>query len=211
MVKKIYAVLMTYDVSSDEKRYAEEALLNFDEAIKLLTFASDHLNTIKTPFKDNEPSSTEEIVESRVVLRRFRDKAAENFNAFKIKAFSCVNAMKEFSSDTMTAKLMKTMISSIENLEMDVNKFFELFEDLKSKDFQSKVVSMCEGIQSQSDDIIDIIDQRIKNHIQKNILAKNWVDNISNELQQNVEKHVPILSKIQQEEKEKFNNIVNNK
>ena len=209
MLKKIYALLMTYDVSDEEKRYAEESLLNFDEAMKLVSFASDHLNTIKTPFKDNTPSSMEEIVDSRVILRRFRDKSAQNFNTFKIKAFSCINGMKEFSSDTATQKLMKTFISAIETLEIDVNKFFELFEDLKAKDFQTNVVKFTEDIQSKCDDILDLIDQRIKGHIQTNILAKNWVDGISTELKQDVEKHVPILSKVYEEEKKQFNEIVN--
>ncbi len=209
MAKKVYALLMTYQITDEEKRYAEQSLNNFHEAVKLLKLASDHLNIIKTPFKDNPPSTEEEILENRVSLRRFRDKCAENFNSFKIKAFSCINAMKSFFSDTMTSKLMKSFIASIDVLEASVNDFLDLFNDLKDKDFQTKVVSSCENIEQKCNDIIDIVDQRIVNHIQTNILSKTWVNSVSDQLQSNVEKHVPILTQIQQEEKEKFNNLIN--
>lgn len=211
MIKRVYAVLMTYDITDDEKRYAEQALTNFDGAAKLLEAASENLNLIKTPFKDNEPSTPEEILETRAALRRFRDSCVQKFNAFKTKAFSCVNSMKEFGSDTMTAKLMKSFISSVELLETDVNEFLQVFDDLKAKDFQTKIVSSCEDIQLKCEDIADIINQRIKNHIQENILSKNWVDTVSNELQTNVEKYVPILTEINREEKEKLNQTINNK
>jgi len=84
MIKKAYSVQMSYDVSDAEKLQAERALLFFNHSAKLLDLASEHLNIMKTPFKNNSEMSPEEVMKARAAIRRFRDKAVENFNEFKI-------------------------------------------------------------------------------------------------------------------------------
>jgi len=115
MIKKSYSVQMSYDVSDSERSQAEKALLYFKAAEKYLVQASDHLNIMKTPFKDNQDMTPEDVMTARAVIRRFRDKAIENFDSFKKVAFDCVNLMQTFSSDTQTLKLMKSFISSVDD------------------------------------------------------------------------------------------------
>lgn len=184
---------MSYQVSDEEKNQAEKALLCFKSTEKLLMLASDYLNTMKTPFKDNPDISEEEVMKARAVIRRFRDKAIENFDIFKRESFQCVNLMQLFSTDTQTLKLIKSFIASIDELEIKVNDFSNLFNDLQSKDFTKNVVSAIENIQQQCDDVDQIIDERIKTHIQTNILATSWVDSISNDLQMKIEDKTPLI------------------
>src|SRR5574338_1283636 len=188
MIKKSYSVQMSYNVSDSEKQQAEKALLYFKAAEQQLGQASNHLNIMKTPFKDNPEMTPEDVMKARAVIRRFRDKAIENFDKFKRTSFQCVNLMQTFNTDTQTFKLMKSFISAIDQLEVQVNHFADLFKDLESKDFAKDVVTSIEGIQKQCDDIDEIIDERIKSHIEKNILASSWGDSISDDLQMNVEK-----------------------
>jgi hypothetical protein len=208
MIKKSYSVQMSYDVSDSEKHQAEKALVYFKAAKKYLVQASDHLNIMKTPFKDNQDVTPEEIIKSRAVIRRFRDKAIENFDKFKKAAFDCVNLMQTFSSDTQTLKLMKSFISSVDDLEVSVNQFAELFDDLQSKEFSKDVVTAIEGIQKQCDEIDEIIDERIKSHIQTNILATSWVDAISNDLQMKIEKKTPLIVDLYNQRQEQLNDAV---
>jgi hypothetical protein len=193
MIKKAYAVQMTYDVSDEEKNQAEKALLFFVHTDKILTMASDHLNIMKTPFKDSPEMSPNEVMKARAAIRRFRDKVVDNFNDFKRSAFNCVNIMQIFSTDTQTLKLMKSFISSIDELEVKVNRFVDIFSDLESKSFAQDVVKLIENIQAQCDDIHEIIDDRIKTHIQTNILATSWVDNVSTDLQMQIERKTPLI------------------
>ena len=208
MIKKSYSVQMSYDVSDSEKHQADKALLYFKAAEKFLMQASDHLNNMKTPFKDNPDVTPEDIMKARAVIRRFRDKAIENFDKFKKVSFDCVNLMQTFSSDTQTLKLMKSFISSVDELELSVNQFSELFNDLKSKDFAKDVVASIEDIQKQCDEIDEIIDERIKNHIQTNILATSWVDSISNDLQMKIEKKTPLIVDLYNQRQEQLNNVM---
>jgi hypothetical protein len=211
MIKRSYAISMTYDVTDAEKQKAEKALLYFNYAIKLLNLASDHLNIMKTPFKENSETSEEEIMKIRAALRRFRDKAVSNFNDFKIESFKCVNIMQEFSSDPQIIKIMKSFISSIEKLEDNVNDFVDLFNDLSSKDFVKNIVENIELIQNKCEEIEEIIDNRIKNYIQENILSKSWVDSISNDLQLKVEKKTPLLIDLFNKRQDQLNENLKNR
>src|ERR1019366_9363245 len=132
MIKHSYSVQLTYDVTDAEKAQAEKALIAFDFSSKLLGVAKDHLNIMHTPFKDNNDISTEEVIKFRAALRRFRDKSIENFNEFKKASFKCIALMQLFSSDTQTSKLIKSFISSVEDMEKQVNKFSESFNDLEN-------------------------------------------------------------------------------
>lgn len=209
--KKAYSIQMSYNVSDDEKKLAEKALLYFDFALKKLNIATNHLNIMKTPFKENPQVDPKSIMQARAALRRFRDKAIDNFNEFKIVCFNCVNIMQSFASDTQSVKLMKSFISSIDGVEVKVNDFADLFLDLQSKEFVNDIVKTIEDIQKESDSLEEIIDERIKNHIQSNILAKSWVDSISNDLQINIEKKTPLILDLFNERQDKLNQLINDK
>jgi len=208
MIKKSYSVQMSYDVSDSEKQQAEKALLYFKAAERFLMQSSDHLNIMKTPFKDNPDMTPEDVMKARAVIRRFRDKAIDNFDQFKKVAFDCVNLMQTFESDTQTLKLMKSFIAAIDDLEVSVNQFSELFNDLHSKDFVKNVVTFIESIQKQCDEIDEIIDERIKSHIQTNILASSWVDSVSNDLQMKIEKKTPLIVDLYNQRQEQLNDAV---
>lgn len=208
MIKKAYAIQMTYEVSDGEKRQAERVIICLNSTKKALEQASIHLDIMKTPFTDNPDIKPKEIMDARVAIRRFRDKSVDNFNGFKHLAFQCINLMQSFASDTQTVKLMKSLISSIDDLEDQVNKFIDLFDNLESKDFVKNVVKSMEDIQKECDSIQEILDDRIKNHIQSNILATNWVDSVSNELQIKIEKKTPLLLDLFNERQNQLNDVL---
>jgi hypothetical protein len=206
--KKSYSIQMSYEVSDAEKAHAEQALLCFESALKVLRQASDHLDIMKTPFKDNQDINPEEVMKARAAIRRFRDKAIDNFNHFKEVAFRCVNTMQTFASDTQSVKLMKSMITSIDELEVKVNDFSEVFDDLQSKDFSKNVVTAIQNVQDQCDDIEEIIDERIKPHIQNNIIATSWVDSVSQDLQMKIEKQTPLVMDLYNQRQEQLNDAI---
>lgn len=208
MIKKSYSIQMSYNVNDSEKHQAQQALLYFKAAEKLLLQASDHLNIMLTPFKDNPDMTPDDVMKARPVIRRFRDKAIDNFDEFKKSAFQCVNLMQIFESDTQTQKLMKSFITAIDQLEIKVNQFADLFNDLQSKDFPKNVVTHLEDIQKQCDEIDQIIDERIKSHIQENILATSWVDSISNDLQTRIEQKTPLIVDLYNKRQDQLNDAV---
>ncbi len=204
-------IQMSYDVSDTEKNKAETALLYFNGALKSLKLASDHLNIMKTPFKDNPEINEDSVIEARAAMRRFRDKVIDNFNNFKTISFKCVHIMQNFSSDTQVIKLMKTFISAVDALEVKVNDFADLFNDLHSKDLIAKIVEYIDNIQQECDSIDEIIDERIKRHIQTNILAKSWVDSVSNDLQMVLEQKEPLIVELFNKRQDQLNQYLKDK
>jgi hypothetical protein len=211
LIRKAYVLNMTYNVPDNEKNKAERALLCFNHVVKELDAASEHLDIIKTPFKDNPEMKPEEVKKTRAAIRRFRDKSIDNFNSFKHVAFKCVNLMQYFSSDTQTVKLMKSFISSVDDLESKVNDFVDLFTNLESKSFAQDIVKSIEIIQKKCEEIENIIEDRIITHVQSNILATSWVDSVSNDLQMKIEKKTPLIQELFDKRQDALNKITENK
>lgn len=205
MKKTAYITPLTYNVSDEEKHQAQRALICFKHTTSALKLASEHLNIMKTPFKNNEGTKPEDIYKARVAILRFRDKSIENFNKFKDLAFQCVLIMQEFASDTQTVKLIKSFIASVDNLQNKVNIFVGLFTDLKSTDFNKNIVSNIEDIQKQCDEVEKLIEERLKTHIQSNILATTWVDTVGDEKQIKLQKKQPILMDLYNKQQEQLN------
>lgn len=205
------AFQMSYDVSDQEKRLANTAIIAFNHSVKLLNDASDYLNKLKTPFKDNPDIDPEEIHNTRSHIRDFQEEAIENFNNFKESGFDCVNIMQTFSSDTQIIKLMKSFISSIDELEKNVNEFVELFNDLQSKDFTKNVVEKIESIQNKCEEISNIVNDRIKNHIQSNILAQTWIDSVSKNKNVEIKHKTPLVLDLYNEKQDELNENIKEK
>lgn len=192
MPKKKYAIQMSYEVPSEDKDRAEKAIRAFDHLMKKLQAADEHLDLMYIPFKENTNITPEQTYKARAALRRYRDKVAANFNLIKRIAFRCYVLLQPFSSDTQTVKISKAFIFSMSDIEKQVNRFINLFQQLEAKDFASTVVKAIENVKKEVAQIQQIIEDRIKSHIENNILARTWVNSISDELQEKVEKKIPL-------------------
>jgi hypothetical protein len=201
---KVYSIQMNYDVSDDEKLQAEKIITHLDHLLKILAFCDEHLQLIYQPFKDNTNVSPEQTFKARAALRRYRDKVADNFNVFKRQAFKCFLAFQPFSVDTQIMKLQKSFVSAIGDLESAVNNFIDIFSDLKSKDFATAVVKGVEGIMKELAQTKQIIEERMRDHVVKNILAKNWTDDVSKEMDKKVEKQIPFSIELVEERNKKL-------
>lgn len=204
--KKSYAIQLTYTVPSEEKDRATKILLYLDHLLKILKLCEEHIDLIYIPFKDNPEISPDQTFKARAALRRYRDKVADNFNVFKRQAFKCFTLLQPFSTDTQIVKLSKSFVLSVNDIEKQVNRFIELFTNIKSKDFGQSIVKGAEGIKKETAQLSQIVEDRIKNHIRNNILARSWVDNISDELQQKIEKKIPLSVELVEERNKKLEN-----
>jgi hypothetical protein len=207
LLKKSYATMMEYDISDTERQEAEKALQCFNMTSRFLNIATDHLDIIAVPFKDHPDIPSQQIIEFRAALRRFRDKSIENFNNFKKAAFQCIMHIQPFANDTQTAKLIKSFISAVETLEKQVNLFSALFNNLKAKDFVAQVSQATDAIKKEVEQLQDLIEDRIKSHIQTDILGKSWVSNTGNELELEIEKKTPLLLELDKQRQQQLNGL----
>lgn len=201
---------MSYKITDAEKAAAEKALIAFNYTTKVLDKIIDHVYIMLTPFKDNPDISPEEVIEFRAALRRYRDKVIDNFNQFKIASFKSIKILQPFSMDTETAKLTKTYVTYVDDLEHQISKFSDLFQNLKDKSFVTDIVASLTEVEKECNQIKDLIEDRVKSHIQKEILGRTWMDLISDDLQMKIEDHTPKLLELEQERNKQLSDLAHN-
>lgn len=192
---------LTEQVSEQEKKNARKAIFLFKKSTDQLDKAKNYLNVIYTPFKDNQDITPEHTHKYRFFLRKFRDKSVDNFNSFKISLYKCIVVMQHFSSDSDIFKLVNTLITSVEDLEIMVNKYVDLFDRLDSKEFSKDLVTSVDKIFKQTDKINELIEDRVIKKISNDILSKTWVDAIGEELNMEIKERQPSLLSIYNREK----------
>lgn len=205
-MKKVYAVSMSYEVPDEDRERAEKANDAFDYLLRKIHMCDEHLDLIYLPFKENSNISPEQLYKVRAALRRYRDRVADNFNALKRISFKCFVRLQPFSLDTQVSKLSKAFVSSMGDVEKQVNRFIDLFGQLDSKDFPTMILKAVEAIKKELAKLEQIVEDRIISHISQNILSKSWIDDVSEELQEKVEQKIPLSIKMVEERKGKDEN-----
>lgn len=190
----IFALQMSYDVSDAKKLKAEKTINYFTYLLKSLKKSESYLDIMLSYFKKHPDITPEDFKKYRAIFRKYRDSSLDNFNDFKRISFKCFVSMQPFSSDVQISKLIKTFTLSVSDVEKQVNRFAELFADLENADadLSQSLVKGIENIKKETSQLYQIIDDRIIAYIQTNILARTWVDNIGQELNEKIE-DVPTL------------------
>lgn len=205
MKKKSYLAQMSSPVTEAEKKQAEASLVAFEKCLNLLNIAKDHLDIMYTPFKDHPEITPEEVTKFRAAIRRFRDKALENFGQFKFAAVRCITLMNFFSSDTDINNLLNSFINAVGELETYVNEFSSLFNKLEGKSFVQDILKHIGDIQNKCDEIKEIVEERIMEDIKTDILGKTWVDSVTQEHKLEIEKKKPLILDLSMQAKEQAN------
>ncbi len=195
----------SFDIPKEEKELAAQAIKIFDNCLEKLNAANKYLDIMYVPFKNNSDIPTDKVLKYRAHMRQFRDNTIEKFNEFKVAAFKCVVGMNKFSTDTQTNILMKTFVNSISEMEEVVNDLSKLFDTLDDKDIISNILEKIDVIKSKSKEIEDLIKLRIMKHINDNILATNWVDNVSKDLNMSLNKPSPLYIDLYEKLQNKIN------
>lgn len=189
--KKAYHLQTVFDISDDEKKSAERAIIVIKYLLKNIRLCKDHLDLMQEPFQKNQGLTPDKLFNARVSLRKYRDQALENFRELKKIAFRLFVILQKFSADTQIKKIINSFINIFTNLEEQVNNFVSLFDKIKSDSFATESVKYLNNIDQEIEELKNIVEERIEPFIKTNILNRTWVDNISEELNEKIEQPVP--------------------
>lgn len=165
-------------ITEKEKRLAKVALTLFKQSNAELDFATEHLNHIKDFFAEKENITADEVFKNRAMLRIYRDKVVQNFSEYKVIATKFIGIINFFSSDLSFFKLIKSLISSTNDIESMIRDFVTLFDDLKNEEFSKEIIKSVDAIQEKSKEISDLLNDRLKKFLEENILDLNWFGNL---------------------------------
>lgn len=194
MYRKAYSIQMHFGVPESEKRIAEKAEEYFDQLLVNIKDAKDYLDLIYVPFQKHQNIDMEMIVEYRKTFREYRDQVQLKFRNMDKKAYKCVALMNTFSTDTATEELMESFIGTIRELDKYVDTFVSIFSNLNSSEFRDHLISTIDSLKKQMNQIEQLIKDRILDHIDSNILGKNWAKDISDRFEESpIEERVPLV------------------
>lgn len=195
MYRKAYSIQMHFGVPESEKRVAEKAEEYFDQLLANMEDAKDYLDLIYVPFQKHQNIDMEMIVEYRKTFREYRDQVQLKFRNIAKKGYKCVALMNAFSTDTATEEIMDSFIGTIRELDKYVDTFVSIFSNLNSSEFRDHLISTIDSLKKQMNQIEQLIKDRILDHIDSNILAKNWAKDISDRFEgsQPIEERVPLV------------------
>ena len=197
MIKKIAdAIEMSFEIPESEREHAKAAIEYLKKLDAALGYAKKHLTIIYDPFKDAESISTDIIVKYRSSIRRFKKQVKKNYNKVKLFALNVIIKLSEFSTDTHIQELINTFKDSVEELEKQVNLFFDILDDFRSDQYKQNVVTGVEGIRKQSVTIERLLKDRIIDHLNSNILLNDWVSNTSKENNVEFDKKIPYITQL---------------
>ena len=195
MYRKAYSIQMHFGVPESEKRVAEKAEEYFNQLISKMQEAKDYLDLIYTPFQKHQNIDMEMVTDYRKTFRDYRDQVKLKFRTIAKLSYKCVALMNEFSMDTTTEEMMESFMGTIRELEKYVDTFVSIFSNLNSSEFRNHLISTIDSLKKQMNQIEQLIKDRILEHIDSNILAKNWAKNISDRFEDSepIEERIPLV------------------
>lgn len=203
------SINMSLDVPDSEKKIAQRIVRKFQHLSKKIDSFDKHLDIIYNPFKSHENVSEESISEHRAALRRYRDKINENFEDIKVFIVGCITDLNYFSSDTNISEIIKSFNDSISDMENSLEALLSGLDNWKDKDYRSNVMKCIENVKKQTKSIDNLINDRIINDINTNILAKNWTDNLDDKLKSSIKDKEPYIKQLHEERERKLKEMLN--
>ena len=180
MLKKLaYEVSMSFNISETDKNVAENIskfLVNVVNQIKII---ENHLDLITTSFKNAENIDIDYLYQKRGAFARYARQAKENFYKLQINAANAIKLLKIFEIDTHISELIKSLTDSIQQINKYYNDMLDLLNDVKSDDFKKNLMEKIDTINQKLSNLEVLINERIIQHIDENILSKNWINQLN--------------------------------
>lgn len=201
-------VEMSLDVPSSEKKAARKVVSMMEKLCKKIEQFDEHLDLIYNPLKNNQTASKESVIENRGAIKRYTDKIEENFDELTKFSLMIVKELNVFSTDSHIKELIKSFTNAFGDVEVSIKSLIAALDDWKSKEYRDNVLVSIENVKKQAAQVYKLLNERIIEHINTNIIANTWVDNISDKLNVTVQEREPYIKKLHREREEKLREVI---
>jgi hypothetical protein len=185
---------LTMEVSERERSLAKAAKKEFKAILKDLDNALEVIFELRDAIVQQRPSKEDLQNTYRGRLLRYRRKITEVFNKLLIRFKNAIESLGDITDPDM-ANLKKIMIAEFDELSDGVENVLSTLDDVDKEGFTKELERLCTQMQIRSTSINEIIDNRLVNHIDSDILGKMKVS----ELKTRIIKRTRMLQKISME------------
>lgn len=201
-------VEMSLDVPSSEKKVAKQIVSTMEKVCKKIEQFDEHLDLIYNPLKNNETASKESVIENRGAIKRYTDKIEENFDELTEMSLLVIRDLNVFSTDGHIKELIKSFTNAFGDVEDSVKSLIASLDDWKSEEYRDNVLVSIENAKKQAAQVYKLLNERIIEHINTNIIANTWVDNVSDKLNITIQEREPYIKRLHREREEKLREVI---
>lgn len=202
MIKRAYSVQMSFDIPESQKETATQAKRAFEDVLGRLRRAVLYLDKIYTPFSELKESDPEVLFKHRMVFRRYRNQVKKYYQDVLAHVQKATLLMASFGSDMEMIEMLNSFANLVHYLKDDVNNFLGTFSLLSDPKFPETLVKAIDQIKDDSDQLKEIINDRVLEYLDTNILAKSWISSITNEESSQLFDKLPLIIELFKERKE---------
>jgi len=199
---------MSIDIPESDKKIAARAVLHFEKVVRKITAFNKHLNVMYNPFKEYQEVSQESVVKYRSAVWQYLKQIRENFENLRDVATLCVRDLSHFSTDTHITELISTFTDDFGDIEDQVISLLHVLANWDHPAYQNNIISAMENLKKETAEIRKLIYDRIIDHINTNILVKNWVDEVDDDLSSSIKEREPLISRLYREREKKVDSII---
>ena len=208
LLKLAETIELSIDIPDSEKKIAAKIVMRLEKMVKKLDYFNKHLNIMYNPFKEYNTVSQESIEKYRGSIWKFIKQIKENFEKIRGIAIVVVRDMKSFSSDTHIVQLISTFTDDFGDIEDQVISLNNVLSNWNHPHFKNNVISAMEGLKKEIAEMRKLIYDRIIDHINTNILVKNWVDDVGEKMNLDLREKEPAVSRLYKEREKKLMDLI---
>jgi len=168
---------LTMEVSERERALAKAAKKEFKSILKDLDKALDVIYDLRDAIVKERPSQDDLQNTYRGRLLRYRRNITEVFNKLLIRFKNAIQSLGDITDPDM-ANLKKIMVAEFDELSDNVEAVLSLLDDTAKDGFTKELERLATQLQRRSSSINEIIDNRLFNHIDSDILGKMKVSEL---------------------------------
>ena len=199
ILKLAETIEMSMDIPESDKKIAAETVMQFEKFVRKIGNLNKHLNALYNPFKEHKTVSEESVMENRGAIWKYLKQIKENFEESKAIATVCLRGLDSFSSDTHTSELINTFSDDFGGIEDQVISLNNTISNWDHPNYKDNVIKAMENLKKEIAEMKKLIYDRIIDHINTNILAKNWVDKVNDEISTTIDDNKPLISRLYDE------------
>lgn len=199
---------LSIDIPDSEKKLGGKIVLRLEKMVKKLDVFNKHLNILYNPFKEYATVSEESVQKYRGSLWKYTKQIKENFEGIRDIAILIVRDLKHFDNDTHVTELVGTFTDDFGDIEDQVISITQVISNWEHPQYKNNVVSAMELLKKEIAEMRKLIYDRIINHINTNILAKNWVDSASEEKSLELREKEPAVSRLYKEREKRIKDVM---
>ena len=204
-------VEMSLSIPEEELEQAKVLVDLLKLLVRRLDNFNNYLDHLYNPFKDHKSVSEESVIKYRGTLWRYTEEIIKDFgddkdtskklSSWSIKkiALVCASRLQRFSSDTQISKLLTTFTDDISNIESTVENMVKVIRNYETATYKDNVVKSMESVKREVVELSKIIEERIIDYVNTNILAKNWVEDFGEDFGIKTENKDPYIVRLYKE------------